>query len=147
MTHTPLYTVDSIIFLTLKHFKKRDKMAPSIPNVLKKVPAAKQRSGMTQKELELFFILHEYGMKKAIWDVHELIKSAQIQTRSDKKDEEGRTLWFSIYWPFSGIACDHDRLSPVIWGRRREYCRRTDNLDEYQPWILDGPYKAVSAQS
>lgn len=122
-------------------------MAASIPGVLRKVPKEKQRSGMTRIELENFFIKHEYGMKKAVWDVHELIVSAQLQTRSDKVNSDGAPLYFAIYWPFSGLTCDDSRLCSVLWGRRREYCRRMDGHEEETPWILDGPYKAVSAQS
>lgn len=122
-------------------------MAASIPGVLRKVPKAKQISGMTRSELEAFFIKHEYGMKKAAWDVHELIVSAQLQTRSDKINEHGAQLYFAIYWPFSGMNCDDSRLCAVQWGRRREYCQRMDGREDDTPWVLDGPYSPVSVQT
>lgn len=120
-------------------------MAASIPGVLRKVSKDKQRSGMTRSELENFFIKHEYGIKKAMWDVHELIVSAQLQTKKDLVNENGAQLYFAIYWPFSGLTCDDSRLCAVQWGRRREYCQRVDGKEDYEPWILDGPYMAVSA--
>lgn len=111
-------------------------MAPSRPNVLRKVPRFQQETGMTFLELERLFLLNEYGGKKAHWAVQELITSAMLQTKRSLKNERGEKLYFAIFWPYSGIPTDTSRVCNVIWGKRREYVIRADGRED-QPWILD----------
>lgn len=112
-------------------------MAPSKPNVLRKASRIQQERGMTFTELQTLFAMHEYGPNKAKWAVMEMIHGALLQTSKKHKNAYGNYLYFSAFWPFSGLTIDYDRICPVEWGRRREFVKRIDGRDMETPWILE----------
>lgn len=112
-------------------------MAPSKPNVLRKASRIQQEHGMTFAELQTLFTMHEYGPNKAKWAVMEMIHGGLLQTSKKRKNTYGNYLYFSAFWPFSGLKIDYDQICPVEWGRRREFVKRIDGRDFETPWILE----------
>lgn len=88
-------------------------MAKSVRNVMAGISRDKQIAGMTLEEIRTEFMMAGYGITKAIKRTNELLVSAQIQSKGDKRD--GRNVFFCIYWPSATKIIDLSRVGMIAY--------------------------------
>lgn len=87
-------------------------MAMTVTNVMASIPVTKQTVGMTKDEIIATFMMAGYGLTKAEKRTNELLMSAQLQT-DGSTDNNNKLLYWSIFWPYSGMVCDMSRVGAV----------------------------------
>lgn len=78
------------------------------------VSPERQKTGLTIEEIRQLFMMAGYGTTKMMKRTNELMESAQIQT-DGRTNAEGKRLFFSIYWPNSGMKCDLSRVGSCVY--------------------------------
>lgn len=88
-------------------------MAMTVTNVMASIPTVKQTAGMTKDEIIATFMMAGYGLTKAEKRTNELIWSAQLQTDGSVDAATNKLLYWSIFWPYSGMVCDMSRVGAI----------------------------------